>query len=286
MAKTSGRTKHVDPPGWDSVRGPSEAPEHRVRATSNDSHDDANEARIQECEEELENRREAIMALRDVVMKQRATIRSLQSERPASLPPTYPLQEIREEASSLSDSTSGESNTSRFVDSKRSPPSSFDPSNGIEDFEEEEDVSAITCDDEESTIDSNDFVKMESEIQAVMEAAKARPFSPLDSEISFEQPSSIEPVPPPKTSRKVTANDGITSVIEALQEQASHVDAVIALDNLQTTKNELQNVASELRHRNEEIDQLKSTVKVLENKISNLELERDLHVSGLLVSAL
>lgn len=271
---------HADPPG--AVGGSSEEePERAVRA----SNDITNEkSRIKECEEELQNRWEAIMALRDVVMKQREAIRSLKAER-HDKEPTAPMEEIREETVSNttshstlsgSDSTNTEeSESAEIFDHTNSPPSSFDPSHRGEAVEEE--VSAITYEEEESSIDSSDFLKMESEMQAVMESAKAQATSPVDTVISFKTSEASK-----QEQSTPSANGGIKGVIESIQEQASHVDAAIALDELQTTKNELRLVTGDLSDRNAEVEELKNQVKVLESQIATLELERDLHVSSIL----
>lgn len=282
MGRDPVRSHHADPPGW--VERPSEEPEKRIHA----SNDETNETRIiKEYETELQNRREAIMALRDVVMRQREAIRSLKADR-RNTEATYPLQEIRPEAVSGTSTLSGSDSSSTDICDEsasteepggtNSPPVSFDPSNQSEvTVQLQEEMSAITCEEHESSIDSSNFLKMQYEMQAVMEAAKAQASSPVDQMISFEKPKSFEEEmpPPPKA-----ANGGIEEVIESIQEQASHVDAAIVLDKLQTTRNELQSVTSDLRNRNAEVVELKNQVKLLEGKIATLELERDLHVSN------
>lgn len=290
MGRDVVRSRHADPPGrLDSPMGSiGEEPERAVH-TSGESNDE----RIKECEEELQNRWEAIVALREVVMKQRAAIRSLEAER-EDTEPTFPLQEIREETASktstLSGSDSGGDEPKSTEEANRTScptVSYFDPSH--QSNEEEEEMSAITCEDEESSMDSSDFLKMEYEMQIVIEAAKAQAqaASPVDTVISFEAASPVDSVisfeklatSPKLEPSQPEAKDGIKCVVESIQEQASHVDAAIALDKLQTTKNELQTVTSNLRNRSAEVGELKNQVKALENQIATLELERDLHVS-------
>ena len=98
--------------------------------------------------------------------------------------------------------------------------------------------------------------------------------SPLDTVVSFETSKT-----PRQESTASVGNGGIEDVIESIQEQACHVDAAIALDTLQTTKNELQLVTNKLRNRSTEVGELKNQIKVLECQIATIELERDLHVS-------
>jgi hypothetical protein len=88
---------------------------------------------------------------------------------------------------------------------------------------------------------------------------------------------SFEMLKPPL--QQPVARDGINGAIESIQEQALHVDAAIALDQLQTTKNELLVVTNELQNRTTEVRELSNQLKVLQCQIATLELERDLHVS-------
>jgi chromosome segregation ATPase len=69
----------------------------------------------------------------------------------------------------------------------------------------------------------------------------------------------------------------IKDVIESIREQASHVDAAIALDKLQTTEKELLTVTNKLYRRTAEIGELKNQIRSLEVQLSTLELERDLY---------
>ena len=65
--------------------------------------------------------------------------------------------------------------------------------------------------------------------------------------------------------------------IKAIKEEASRVDAVIALDQLDTMKEELENLRKELSGRDSEIKGLRTKIQVKDSKISTLELERQLH---------
>ena len=69
----------------------------------------------------------------------------------------------------------------------------------------------------------------------------------------------------------------IKDVIESIQEQATQVNAVIALDKLQTTKHELHVATKELRHRIAEVGELGYHIKSLEERMATVELERDLY---------
>ena len=257
------RNAHADPPGRHDPLEESngEESEREVRANGK-----LNDAKVRQYEIELQNRWEAIMALRDVVMKQRAAIQSLKSEREAT-ERNIPLDEIREEAVSKASTLSGSGSTDYSEFAKK-------PKRMYRHSECEDDISAITCEREGSSIDSSDFLKMEHEMQIVLEAAKAQAVSPANTMISFAKPDSsvkrpTEPAP----------KGGLKGAIASIQEQASHVDAAIALDQLQTTKNELESVTSDLHKRTAELGELKNQVRVLECQIATLELERDLHVS-------
>ena len=269
MGKQALRSSHADPPG--RLDAPTDEPERQVHANN-----EANETRIKECEEELRNRWEAIVALRDVVIKQRMTIHSLKAERQDATEPTFPVggnirgAETISQTSTLSQSErSDEYDSFEEVTHNASPATSFDPS--FYQDKQEEVMSAITCEAEES-IDSSDFFKMEHQMRDVIESVKEQA-TPTDDVIAFGTPKTSEHELRPES------KGGIQSVIESIEEQASHVDVVIALDRLQTVKSELQSVTNELLNRNAEVGELQNQVKVLESKIATLELERDLHVS-------
>lgn len=259
MGKQALRSIQADPPG--RTDSPTEEPERKAHANG-----EANQ-RIKECEKELHNQGEAIMALRDVVMKQRLTILSFKAERQDVIEPPFPLGEIRREAMSktsmLSHSeSSDESESTEVATHNVSPVISFDPS--CHQSERAEAMSAITCEADES-IHSTDSLEMEHQMREVLESVEEQA-CPFDAMIS-------------KASKRETSQD-INDVIESIEEQVSHVVAVIALEKLQTTTNELQQmVSNELRERNVEVGELQNRVKVLEYHIATLELERDLHVS-------
>jgi len=273
MDKARLRSVHADPPGRLDPPADSngEEPEREVH-----SNGEPNDERLKQYEVELQHRWEAIVALRDVVMKQRATIHSLKAER-RGMEPTFPLEEIREEVISKTSTLSGsdsseESESIEEADRKSSPTVTFDPSHGDKDDEDE--MSPITCEEEDSSIDSSDFLKMEYHKQVVLESAKAQAACPVDTVISFDMSKASVNEP-----REPVSTNGIKGAIESIQEQASHLDAAIALDRLQTAKNELESATIDLRNRTAEVGELKNQVKVLECQIATLELERDLHVS-------
>ena len=233
---------------------------------------DESSARIKACEEELESRREAIVMLRDVVMKQRATIHSLKAEQNGTgqISPS-PRRHVPEQLVSENSAISGSNSTGGSVSFEEdnpitSPAILFEQIRQSQE-ESEDEMSEITCDDE-SSIDSSNFLKMEYEMQAMIESLKEQALSPIvaspsDAVVSFETPFTPD----------------INGAIESIQEQASHVDAAIALDKLQTTKNELLVVTNELQNRTNEVGELGNQIKVLQCQIATLELERDLHVS-------
>lgn len=268
MVKETRNNNHADPPGLDPpiLDGDEEA-------------EDETSARIQACEEELESRRKAIEVLRDVVMKQRATIQSLKAEQNSKGQISRsPRGNVREQLVSNS-ATSGSSGTSGSVSFQEdnlmtSPAIHFEQIR--ESQEESEDVmSEITCDDE-SSIDSGNFLQMKYEMQAMIESLKEQALSPIEAS-PFDAVVSFEMLKPPL--QQPVARDGINGAIESIQEQALHVDAAIALDQLQTTKNELLLLTNELQNRTAEVGELSNQLKVLQCQIATLELERDLHVS-------
>ena len=212
----------VDPPGRLETRNAAsnEGPEKEVHA------DDETTVKIKKCEEELENRMEAILALRDVVMQQRKVIISLKSSRQHLGGPFVDTQRIKEEPASWASTISSGSES---IDSSRPrPPSSFGLSHGRTD---DEVMSALTSEEDES-YDSSNVINVRSHIK---------------------------------------------DVIESIREQALHVDAVIALDKLHTTKTELLTVSNDLKHRSAEVGELKNQLKSLKAQLATLELERDLY---------
>jgi hypothetical protein len=79
------------------------------------------------------------------------------------------------------------------------------------------------------------------------------------------------------SSNILKGSDHINAVIESIREHASHVDAAIALDRLQTTKKELLTITNKLHNRTAEVRELKNQIRSLEAQLSTLELERDLY---------
>lgn len=64
--------------------------------------------------------------------------------------------------------------------------------------------------------------------------------------------------------------------IEKIREEASRVETAIALDQLDTLKNELESLRKDLTSRDSEIKGLKQTIQVKDKRLSTLQLERDL----------
>lgn len=210
----------VDPPGRLESRN-SASNEGLEREGHAD--DEAN-VKIKKCEEELENRMEAILALRDVVMQQRKVISSLKSSRQDLGGSFIDTRRINEEPASWASTISSGSES---TNPRPRPPSSFGPSH---DRTDDEVMSALTCEEDES-YDSSNVLKVRSHIK---------------------------------------------DVVESIREQACHVDAVIALDKLHTTKSELLTITNDLKHRSAEVGELKNQIKSLGAQLATLELERDL----------
>jgi peptidoglycan hydrolase CwlO-like protein len=216
-----------------SIADPPERLESR-KAVSNEEPEKEAQAdveahvKIKECEEELESRMEAIMALRDVVLQQREVISSLKANRLGLGVPFVDTWRIEAKPASRARTSSSESKSTDEIDLMPRTPFSFDL---LHDRTDDEMMSALTCEEDESH-ESSDVFKVRGHI-----------------------------------------ND----VIESIREQASHVDAAIALDELQTTKKELLTATNNLHHRTAEVGELKNQIRSLEVQLSTLELERDLY---------
>ena len=65
--------------------------------------------------------------------------------------------------------------------------------------------------------------------------------------------------------------------IEAIREEASRVDAAIALDQLDTMRSELESLRKELSCRDSKIRGLRAIIQVKDNRLSTLQLERELY---------
>mmetsp|Transcript_20735 Transcript_20735/g.57302 ORF Transcript_20735/g.57302 Transcript_20735/m.57302 type:complete len:582 (-) Transcript_20735:2077-3822(-) len=76
---------------------------------------------------------------------------------------------------------------------------------------------------------------------------------------------------------KILPDPEIHDSIEAIREEASRVDAAIALDKLDTMKDEMASLKKELNTRDFEIKGLRSMIQVKDSRLSTLELERDLY---------
>jgi hypothetical protein len=68
----------------------------------------------------------------------------------------------------------------------------------------------------------------------------------------------------------------LKDAIAAIRKEASQMDVVIALDQLATTKSELEAVAKALQVRCSEVEDLKAQLEEKEDRLASLELERDL----------
>jgi len=64
--------------------------------------------------------------------------------------------------------------------------------------------------------------------------------------------------------------------IKAIQEEASRVDAIMAIDQVDTLKQEVRAVKRELKDRSAEVEELRALVDLKDDRLATLELERDL----------
>jgi hypothetical protein len=73
------------------------------------------------------------------------------------------------------------------------------------------------------------------------------------------------------------SNDSeIQSAVDAIREEASRVEAALAIDQLQTMQNELISLTKLMGAQSEQIDQLKRQVKKKDDSLAMMKLERDL----------
>lgn len=72
-------------------------------------------------------------------------------------------------------------------------------------------------------------------------------------------------------------SSGIHASIEAIREEASRVDTVMALDQLDTLQQELNSVTKAMSNRTAEMKELRTLVQLKDDRVSTLELERDLY---------
>lgn len=69
----------------------------------------------------------------------------------------------------------------------------------------------------------------------------------------------------------------IQESISAIREEASRVDTIMAMDKLDTLQRELRSVSQQLSSRSSQLRELRTLVQLKDNRMSNLELERDLY---------
>lgn len=80
------------------------------------------------------------------------------------------------------------------------------------------------------------------------------------------------------TSRiKMVQSSDLHDSIEAIREEASRVDTVMALNQLDTMRQELDTIKRELHNRGSQVKELHALVSLKDDRLSVLELERDLY---------
>jgi hypothetical protein len=70
---------------------------------------------------------------------------------------------------------------------------------------------------------------------------------------------------------------GIHASIEAIREEASRVDTVMALNQLDTLQQELSSLTRAMNSRTAEIEEMRALVRLKDDRLATLELERDLY---------
>jgi len=70
---------------------------------------------------------------------------------------------------------------------------------------------------------------------------------------------------------------GINAAIAAIREEASKVDTVMALNQLDTMQQELNSVTRAMNNRTAEMEELRALLQLKDDRLSTLELERDLY---------
>jgi chromosome segregation ATPase len=70
---------------------------------------------------------------------------------------------------------------------------------------------------------------------------------------------------------------GIRASIEAIRQEASRVDAVMALNKLDTLQQEQNSLTRAMQNRTAEMDEMRALIRLKDDRLSTLELERDLY---------
>ena len=106
--------------------------------------------------------------------------------------------------------------------------------------------------------------------------------STLEASASGKTPEGVESFEVDSGSYSYMSDDvsdqaGIHDSISAIREEASRTDAIMAVDRLDTLKQELTSLTRQLRCRSSELEELRALVQLKDHRLGNLELERDLH---------
>jgi hypothetical protein len=70
---------------------------------------------------------------------------------------------------------------------------------------------------------------------------------------------------------------GIRASIEAIRQEASRVDAVMALNKLDTLQQEKNSLTRAMKNRSAEMDEMRALIRLKDDRLATLELERDLY---------
>jgi hypothetical protein len=70
---------------------------------------------------------------------------------------------------------------------------------------------------------------------------------------------------------------GIRASIEAIRQEASRVDAVMALNKLDTLQQEQNSLTRAMQNRTAEMDEMRALIRLKDDRLATLELERDLY---------
>ncbi|CAB9502921.1 expressed unknown protein [Seminavis robusta] len=86
---------------------------------------------------------------------------------------------------------------------------------------------------------------------------------------------------PPSTIQVTSGRDSVTTrsiqdAVDAIREEASRVEAALAIDQVQTMQNECFSMRKLLRAQADQIEHLKKELKLKDDKLAMMELERDL----------
>lgn len=99
-------------------------------------------------------------------------------------------------------------------------------------------------------------------------------FEGIDKTLDFEEADEIDS----STQSSIEESDSeIQAAINEIRKEASQIDIIMALDQLKTVETELEVTTRALRERSLEADELRLQAREREERISCLELERDLH---------